>query len=140
MAEPDLPNSGDGCVEGPNEDLDFEIGFYEQILERLPNSVDVLMALGNDYTRQGLVEKGLSVDERLCQLRQTDPIIHYNLACSCSLLGQLDKAIAALNQALEFGYHDIDFMQRDPDLENVRQDPRYLALLEGALRRQLTSK
>jgi len=139
MAEPELPNGGESCGEASREDLDFEISFYEEILQRLPDSVDVLMALGNDYTRRGLIEKGLNVDQRLCQLRQSDPIIHYNLACSCSLLGQADEALDALTHAIEFGYRDLEYMQQDPDLENVRQDPRYLVLLEHALRQQLTS-
>jgi len=139
MAQPELPNGDGNMVEPPGEDLDFEIAFYEHILERLPDSIDVLMALGNDYTRGGFHEKGLAVDQRLCQLRQGDPIIHYNLACSCSLLGQMDKALDALEHAIAFGYQDLDYMQRDPDLEKVRCDPRYLALLERALREQLTS-
>lgn len=138
MADPELPNGDDETAELPDEDLDFEIAFYEQILERLPDSIDVLMALGNDYTQCGFHEKGLAVDQRLCQLRQGDPIIHYNLACSCSLLGQVDKALDALEHAIAFGYQDLDYMQRDPDLEKVRHDPRYLALMERALRKQLT--
>jgi tetratricopeptide (TPR) repeat protein len=146
MATPDLP-AGGSSTEGPppqlpgecNEDLDFEIAFYEGILEHLPDSTDVLMALGNDYTQRGLFEKGLGVDKRLCELRQRDPIIHYNLACSYSLLGRIDESIQALEQAIAFGYVDLRYVQQDPDLENLRRDPRYVALLEGAVSKKLTS-
>ncbi|MFP4057283.1 MAG: TPR end-of-group domain-containing protein [Candidatus Brocadiia bacterium] len=122
-----------------DEDLDFEVAFYEQILQRLPDYTDVLMALGNNYTQRGDFEKGLAIDERLCQLRAGDPIVRYNLACSYSLLGRVDEALQALEQAAEFGYRDVAYIQRDPDLENVRTDPRYAALLERLLRKQLTS-
>jgi tetratricopeptide (TPR) repeat protein len=121
------------------EALDFEIAFYEGILARLPDSQDVLMALGNDYTQRGLFAKGLTVDQRLCELRDGDPIAHYNLACSFSLLGRLDEALAALKQAVAYGYRDFEYVQQDPDLANLRADPRYLALLDDVLRDKLTS-
>jgi len=124
---------------GEDEDLDFEIAFYEAIIERLPDSIDVLMALGNNYTRRGLYEKGLHVDERLCQLRGKDPVVHYNLACSYALLGQTAKAIESLQLAIAYGYHDFIHLQRDPDLETIRKDPAYLALLESARGREYRS-
>jgi tetratricopeptide (TPR) repeat protein len=129
---------GSGKGQG-GEDLDFEIGFYERILKRLPDSLDVLMALGNDYTERGLHEKGVKVDERLCDLRPTDPVVHYNLACSYSLVGQVDQAIAMLEHAVTLGYHDCAYLQRDPDLDTIRRDPRYQALVERVTREQMTA-
>jgi tetratricopeptide (TPR) repeat protein len=123
----------------PGEDLDFEIAFYERILRRLPDSIDVLMALGNDYTERGLVEKGLAVDERLCRLRASDPIVRYNLACSYSLMGKVDEALTTLEQAVALGYRDCTHLQRDPDLDHIRRDPRYTAILERVQREQMTA-
>ncbi len=143
MATPDVPSSGPemggpplGHLGEREEDLDFEIAFYEGLLEQVPDSIDVLMALGNDYTQQGFFEKGLGVDQRLCQLRGRDPIVHYNLACSFSLLGRVDEAIEALERAVGFGYGDFGYIQRDPDLANVRSDPRFVSLMEGVLRKR----
>jgi tetratricopeptide (TPR) repeat protein len=124
---------------GEEEDLDFEIGFFESILERLPDSIDVLMALGNNYTRCGLLEKGLYVDERLCQLRGQDPVVHYNLACSYSLMGYSAKSIEALQKAIAYGYRNFVHMQRDPDLEGIRKEPAYLALLDRVRRQEARS-
>ena len=134
--EPVQPRPGDPS---DGEDLTFEIAFFEEILQRLPDSIDVLMALGSDYTRRGQFERGLTVDQRLCKLRERDPVVHYNLACSCSLLGRVDEAFLALEQAIALGYHDFTHMQRDPDLTNLRQAPRYVALLEQVLRKHVTS-
>jgi tetratricopeptide (TPR) repeat protein len=121
------------------EELDFEIAFYEGILERLPDAPDVLMALGNDYTRRGLFEKGLAVDEQLCRLRGDDPIVRYNLACTYSLLGRLDDALEALTTAVAMGYNDFSYMQQDPDLDNLRADPRYADFLEQTGSRKSTT-
>jgi len=122
-----------------NDELDFEIAFFERILKRLPNSVDVLMALGNNYTERGLFEKGLGIDQRLCRLRPTDPIIHYNLACSFAIVGKVDQAIETLEHAVALGYHDCSYLQRDPDLDGIRRDPRYKALIERVQSQQMNA-
>ncbi|MBL7222463.1 MAG: hypothetical protein ISS72_01290 [Candidatus Brocadiae bacterium] len=121
------------------EDLDFEIDFYKSVLDQVPDCVDVLMALSNGYTRQGQFAEGLSIDERLCVLRSNDPIVRYNLACSHSLLGQYELSIEALRQAVVLGYSDVGFLQKDPDLEGLRTDPRYATLLEQLLGQQPAS-
>lgn len=106
-------------------DLDFEISFYEKLLEKRPDFVQALMALGNGYTKRGDFKKGLEVDLRLSQLRKDDPLVHYNLACSYSLLGLIENAFSSLKAAVGLGYQDFDYMRRDPDLENLRKDERF---------------
>ena len=58
-----------------------------------------------------------------------DPIVHYNLACSYSLLKMADFCLEALKKAIGLGYYDFDFINKDPDLEFIREDPRYRKLL-----------
>ena len=138
MAKPEKPDTLDPEDEPEEaEDLDFEIEFYERVIERSPDSVDVLMALGDDYTKAGRYREGLAIDLKLAKLRSNDPVVHYNLACSYSLLGQVDEALETLRRAIALGYRDFNHMQRDPDLENVRRDPRYLALLEEIVKKTL---
>ena len=110
-------------------DLDFEISFYEGILKKDPNLVDVLIPLGNDYTKKGYCEKGLQVDLRLSHLRPKDPVVFYNLACSYSILGEIARALESLEKALNLGYEDFRFLRRDPDMENARSDPGFEKLL-----------
>lgn len=104
---------------------EWEIRFYEDIIKRNPNYVEVLTLLGNLYTGRKLYAKGLEVDRRLASLRQDDPIVHYNLACSYALLNQPDEAFRALFRAIELGYSDAEHMEADSDLDKVRSDPRY---------------
>ena len=111
------------------EDLDFEISFYEGLLQKQPDFINALIALGDAYTKRGRYEDGLKVDKRLAGLRPDDPVVHYNLACSCSLLKMADPAISALKKAIRLGYRDFTFMEKDPDLEYIRKDPRYKELL-----------
>ena len=105
--------------------LDFEITFYQQLLDVKPDFVDALMALGEAYTRRGWHEKGLEVDLKLTRLRSGDPVIWYNVACSYSLLKRYDDALTALQQAIAIGYDDFDFLLHDADLAALRQQPQF---------------
>ena len=111
--------------------LEFEITFYEKLLGAYPDFVDVLIPLGEAYTRRGLYDKGLQVDLRLAQLRREDPLTWYNLGCSYSLLNRVDESLEALRQAVALGYRDADYLQKDPDLLNLRRSPKYRQFLDS---------
>ena len=111
--------------------LEFEISFYEKLLRAYPDFVDVLVPLGDAYTRRGLHDKGLQVDLRLTRLRNNDPLTWYNLACSYSLLKRLDESLDALRRSVELGYGDLTHLQNDPDLVNLRQSQKYRQFLEA---------
>lgn len=115
------------------DDERFEMQFYEDVLRQDPCNEDVLMVLGHAYTTRGEYEKGLEVDRRLVRLRPSDPTAYYNLACSYSLMGQLDESIMTLEHAISLGYRDFDHMVKDPDLENLRKDARFRRLIARRL-------
>ena len=111
------------------EDLDFEISFYEKLLRKNPNFTNALIALAEAYTRSGRYKQGLEIDQRLVKLRPKDPIVHYNLACSYSLLKMANLSLSALKKAIDLGYRDFAFIGKDPDLEFIKKDSRYKKLL-----------
>jgi tetratricopeptide (TPR) repeat protein len=106
-------------------ELDIKIGFMEGVVRRDPGFVEALQILGDDYTRRGRYIAGLKVDEQLSQLRPVDPLVQYNLACSYSLTGNYNQAIAALEKALTLGYRDFKWLSEDPDLTDLRLHPLY---------------
>jgi tetratricopeptide (TPR) repeat protein len=115
--------------------LDFEIDFFERILSRDPNYVEVLVNLGDLFARKGCHRRALQVDLRLAQLRPGNSTIFYNLACSHAVLNHMTEALAALEQAADLGYADLDHLLSDPDLASLRCHVgfrRILAKLEAA--------
>jgi tetratricopeptide (TPR) repeat protein len=112
-----------------HEDLDFEISFFEEVLEERPDYLEALIALGDAYTKKGRYHEGLAIDKRLIYLKPDDPVIRYNLACSYSLLQMPDQCLEALEKAIRLGYRDFLFMEEDPDLAFIQKDPRYQELL-----------
>ncbi|MCM8782821.1 MAG: hypothetical protein NC909_00265 [Candidatus Omnitrophica bacterium] len=122
-----------------DKDLDFELSFYEGILKKNPNFVQVLFILGDLYTKKGWYKKSLEIDKRLARLRPQDEIVYYNLACDYSLLKNIDASLKALRKALKLGFQDFHLMEKDPDLDYVRQDKRFQELIlefkKGKLRK-----
>ncbi|MFC1703369.1 hypothetical protein ACFL1E_01105 [Candidatus Omnitrophota bacterium] len=107
------------------DSLDFEIEFFEKLLRRRPEFIEVLRALGDAYTQRGYYAKGLAVDKKLAQLRPDDALIFYNLACSYSLMREIERSLEAITRAIELGYDDFTFLHNDADLENLRADIRF---------------
>jgi tetratricopeptide (TPR) repeat protein len=114
---------------GDQSQLDFEIDFFGRILEGHRDYVDVLRVQGNNLTLKGRYAEGLQIDRRLIQLRPSDPLAHYNLACSYALLKRTEQAIKTLRRAIELGYHDFRYMREDHDLDTIRHDVRFRQLL-----------
>lgn len=111
-------------------DLDFEINFFEGLLKIRPAFIPALVALAEVYTKKGELKKGLELDLRISELRHDDPVVHYNLACSYSLLGLLDDAFRVIKKAVTLGYEDFAYLRKDPDLGNLRKDSRFQKFLE----------
>ena len=127
-------------VELPNEvteklHQDFEVGLYLKALEYDPENVDILIYLGDVFSKKGMVRDGLEIDKKLVRVCPQEPTFFYNLACSHSLLNQLDSAIEALEKAIRLGYENFDHLQKDADLDNIRKDSRFIRLMKNAHQR-----
>lgn len=119
-------------------DIDFEIRFLEGLLKHKPDFIEAMMMLGDDYTQKGEYWKGLAVDEKLSLLQPNDPWIFYNLACSYSLVSDIDKAFRTIKKAVRLGYENFEHLEQDPDLLNLRRDRRFQAYY-ARLRKRVAS-
>lgn len=113
-----------------NEELDFEIQFHENLLKKMPDFVEAMSALADLYTKKGAYEEGLKFDEKIVQYKEDDPVAWYNLACSYSLLNQIDKSLASIKKAISRGYDNFRHLERDGDLNNLKNDQRFKRYLK----------
>jgi serine/threonine protein kinase/tetratricopeptide (TPR) repeat protein len=79
--------------------------------------------------RLGDREEGLRWAERARAIDPDDPGVLYNVACLYALEGRTDEAISCLAQAFEAGFGAREWIAQDPDLESLRGDPRFRALV-----------
>jgi tetratricopeptide (TPR) repeat protein len=116
---------------GALNQLDFDIDFFEKLLGRRPDSIEVLRVLAELVSRKGLLPRAVELDRRLVELLPNDFLARYNLACSLARAGRPDEAIDSLSRAILLGYDDLAHMEADPDLESLRNHPDFQALLGG---------
>ena len=55
---------------------------------------------------------------------------HYNISCVYSLIGEKEKAISHLTEALKDGWKDFRHIEVDTDLDNIRQDPDFQSVVK----------
>ena len=100
----------------------IELDFLEQVFRRCPEHIPTLKALGDLYTHVGRFEEGLQIDLKLAEFCPKDPDVFYNLACSLALLNRTDESLSSLGKAIELGYNNVDWMEKDKDLESVWEE------------------
>lgn len=134
---PRIPRGGDSfCQEDMFDNpIEFEIDFYEGVLKEDAENPEILALLGGLYTEAGLCEKGLAVDEKLVKIKPSDPVARYNLACSYSLLKNTERALSELEKAIELGYSDYIHLRSDKDLDNIRNEARFKAVVKRLLQK-----
>ncbi len=113
-----------------NHDPEFEMRFFESVLRRNAGYTEVVEILGGLYTKHGRIADGLRMDRKLVKLQPANATAHYNLACSLALSRRKADALRSLRHAVALGYRDFDWMQQDPDLEDLKNHPDFVALLE----------
>ena len=63
-------------------------------------------------------------------------IVGYDMAATYASMGQPDKSLEQLTAAVKQGYAQPNQMSTDPDLQSIRSDARFAALLEQARHNQ----
>jgi len=79
----------------------------------------------------GDVEKAKIEGEKALELSPNDSIMMYYGACLYSRLKENERAIDLLSDAIKHGYVNFDWIRRDPDFNNIRNDRGYIELMKG---------
>jgi thiol-disulfide isomerase/thioredoxin len=110
----------------PEED-DNSIGeLLEEAMEQLQRK-DYEGALQTYATVIRRVERADAPEEQRAQVLQ---LAHYNSACALSLQGKKEAALDRFEKALEHGFLDFDHIAKDTDLDAIRDDDRFKALVK----------
>jgi len=101
----------------------------EQHMELNPDDPRAATMCAVSLCRLGRKDEGLAWAERARAIDPDDPGVLYNIACLYALEGRADPAIDCLEQALRAGFGAGDWVAHDPDLDSLRDLPRFRRLV-----------
>ena len=99
-------------------------------LDLNPDDPRALYMGAMSLTMLGESEKAREWNRRALAMDPDDPSVLYNIACAFSMEGQVTEAIDALGKALDHGFGHWKWIENDADLDPIRADPGFIALLE----------
>lgn len=113
------------AAEGRHEDA---IQAFQKVVELDPNYSLAHATLGGYYRKMGLEELA---QEHIGKAMKNifDSENEYNRACLEAICGNVDQALDLLRVALMNKQTYVDWVLRDPDLDFIRQDPRFKQLI-----------
>ena len=77
------------------------------------------------------VERAAIFIQRAMTVDPDDPMVLYNVACSYANMGKIPECLDALEQSVSKGWGDRTWIEHDSDLDSIRAEPRYLALIRA---------
>jgi len=105
------------------------IAAFEKVVEVDPNHSLAHATLGGYYRKNGNEELAMDHIDKAKELLAKDEN-EYNRACMEAICGNTDHSLSLLELALKNKQAYVSWARRDPDLDFIRSDPRFHALLD----------
>ncbi len=103
----------------------------EKHLELNPDDARALYLGASGLIQRGDRARGLEWNRRALAIDPEDSGLLYNVACVFALLGQKEDAIDTISKSVANGMHQWEWLEQDSDLDPLRGDPRFDALIVG---------
>lgn len=120
-----------GEVDKSKEVLQKSIAAVERYLTKHPDDARAHLFYAINLAEIGTTDKARDEAKKALEINPTDPLMQYNASCFYSQLNEKKLAIAAIKSAMSSGYQDYEWVKRDSDLENIRQEPEFIELMKG---------
>ena len=109
---------------------ELAVDSIKKYLELNPDEARAYSLGANALIRLGEKEQSNQWCEQAVALAPNDPVILYNAACHCALLGEEERALDGLERAIEAGVAVGEWITHDPDFESLRKHPRFQSVLK----------
>jgi serine/threonine protein kinase/Flp pilus assembly protein TadD len=122
--------AGQGRIHEASKASHRAVNVIEQWLDLNPDDARALNLGATIWSNLGQPEKALEWARRSLVIDKEDPQLLYNVACVYAIEGMRDDAIQCLERAVDKGYGHKEWIEHDSDLNSLRNDKRFQALLE----------
>jgi adenylate cyclase len=107
------------------------LDLIQRHLEMNPHDTRALYVGANQLCNVGEYDKGLELANRALSPNEKEPVVLYNVACFYAMKGDPEEALDLLERAVDNGWGDLAWLETDSDLDSLRDDARFKAILAG---------
>ncbi len=106
------------------------IELIERHLDMNPDDTRALYIGAANLSSLGDSQRAMDWAERAFEAGRNEPMVLYNVACTYAILGESESALELLEKAINLGWGDRAWLETDSDLDSLRPNPRFQALLD----------
>jgi len=114
------------------KDWNKAISAYQSLLKQDAKNGRAWLYLGLTYHMQQNYEPAIKAFEEADRLQYARWQARYNIACGHALMNNKEAAFHWLDKALEVGFSQMELLESDSDLANLRADDRFQHVLQVA--------
>ena len=120
-----------GEMDKYKETIQAALQVYPHYLLLHPDDARAHMYCAITLFQAGKPEDAKTTAAKAIELNPDDPLMLYNAACFYARLGEKKSAVELLKNSVIAGHEDYEWFKRDPDLDNIRNEPEYIELMKG---------
>ncbi|MBI1804713.1 MAG: protein kinase [Ignavibacteriae bacterium] len=120
-----------GEKEKHDEILQTLLQVYPRYLSQHPDDARSHIYFAIDLTHVGRNEEARREAAKALELSPGDSLMMYNAACFYARVGDKRLAVDSLKNSIAAGLEDYEWIKRDPDFDNIRNEPEYIEMMKG---------
>lgn len=123
-----------GDIEGAKRIARHTLERFERIIASEPDHTTAMSFGVSALVALGERQRAMDLTERALLLAPPDEIsLRYNLACELAVIGDADRSLDLLEGIMDkFQPESISWIKTDTTLDNVREHPRFKAIIAAA--------
>ncbi len=122
--------AGQGRIHEASKASRRAVAVIEEWLDLNPDDARALNLGATIWSNLGETDRALEWARRSLVIDPEDPQLLYNVACVYAIEGMKEDAISCLERAIDKGYGHREWLLHDSDLNSLRSDKRFQALLD----------
>ncbi len=120
-----------GDKEKNDELVKTSLEFYKHFLEQNPDDGRARIFFAQMLIIANKIDEAKKETTIALELSPNDNVMLYNAVCVYSRINEKKLAVQTLRNITESGFEHYDWIKKDPDLDNIRDEPEYIDLMKG---------
>lgn len=104
--------------------------FYKHFIEQNPDDGRARIFFAQMLVLAEKIDEAKKETTIALELSPNDNVMLYNAVCVYSRINEKKLAVKTLRDITKSGFEHYDWIKKDPDLNNIRNDPEYIELMK----------